>query len=176
MTKGKFGLSLSAIAVIAFIFAALNQPVAVLLVVGFAFLAEKDEWLNRQVAQAMLLNIVYNLARLVISVIFAVFDTFLDWIDAYEARTTFIEIQTVFNGLLLIGLIALALLAIIKVLGGKEANLPLLSKVAGGDLTKSAAKQVKPSEEASDACVCDGCGAKLEKDAAFCPECGKKAN
>jgi len=39
MTKGKFGLSLAATAVIAFGFSALKQPQSVLLVVGFALLA-----------------------------------------------------------------------------------------------------------------------------------------
>ena len=53
MTKGKFGLSLAAVAVIAFGFAALRQPQSVLLVVGFALLAERDEWLNRQAMQAL---------------------------------------------------------------------------------------------------------------------------
>ncbi len=40
MTKGNFGLSLAAIAVIAFVFAALRQPTSVLLVCGLALLAD----------------------------------------------------------------------------------------------------------------------------------------
>ena len=48
MKKGKFGLNLAAVAVIAFGFSALRQPQSVLLVAGFALLAEKDEWLNRR--------------------------------------------------------------------------------------------------------------------------------
>ena len=66
MAKGKFGLSLAAVAVIAFGFCALRQPQSVLLVAGFALLAEKDEWLNRQVVQALLLTIAY-LAELVMA-------------------------------------------------------------------------------------------------------------
>ena len=65
MTKGKFGLSLSAIAVIAFAFAALRQPTVVLLICGFALLAEKDEWLNKQTMQALLATIIYYLVILV---------------------------------------------------------------------------------------------------------------
>jgi hypothetical protein len=41
MTKGKFGLSPAAVAVIAFVFSALRQPQSVLLVAGFALLAER---------------------------------------------------------------------------------------------------------------------------------------
>lgn len=64
MTKGKFGLSLAAIAVIAFVFTALRQPQSVLLIAGFALLAEKDEWLNKQSMQALLLTVTYYLAAL----------------------------------------------------------------------------------------------------------------
>ena len=63
MKKGRFGVSLTAIAAIAFLFTALRQPQSVLLVAGFALLAEKDEWLNRQVLQALLLTIAYYLAH-----------------------------------------------------------------------------------------------------------------
>ena len=59
MTKGKFGISTTAVAVIAFAFAALRQPVAVLLICGFALLAERDEWLNKQTLQSLLLTVTY---------------------------------------------------------------------------------------------------------------------
>ena len=53
MTKGKFGISTTAVAVIAFAFAALRQPVALLLICVIALLAERDEWLNTQTLQSL---------------------------------------------------------------------------------------------------------------------------
>ena len=85
MTKGKFGLSLAAVAVIAFGFAALRQPQSVLLVVGFALLAERDEWLNRQAMQALLLTIAYYLAELVTGWIFGGLARFFGWVELYGA-------------------------------------------------------------------------------------------
>ncbi|MDK2813633.1 MAG: hypothetical protein PWQ08_888 [Clostridiales bacterium] len=42
-SKGKYGLPLSAIAALAFGFCALRQPQSVLLIAGFALLAEGDQ-------------------------------------------------------------------------------------------------------------------------------------
>jgi len=84
MSKGKFGLSLAAVAVIAFGFSALRQPQSVLLVAGFALLAEKDEWLNKQAMQALLLTIVYYVAELVNDWIFGGLARFFEWVELYD--------------------------------------------------------------------------------------------
>ena len=83
MTKGKFGLSPTAVAVIAFGFCALRQPQSVLLVAGFALLAEKDEWLNRQALQALLLAIAYYLAELVTGWICGGLAWLFGWVSLY---------------------------------------------------------------------------------------------
>jgi hypothetical protein len=137
MTKGKFGLSLSFIAVIAFGFAAFSQPLAVLLICGFALLAEKDEWLNKQVLQSLLLVVFYNLVILVIDLLFDGLTWLLGTMRAYGAQSTMLTVNSFIDGLIYIVLIVFAVIAILRVLRGKDAGIPLLSKLAGGDLSKA---------------------------------------
>lgn len=133
MTKGKFGLSPAAIAVIAFGFAALRQPQSVLLVVGFALLAEKDEWLNKQAMQALLLTITYYLAELVTSWVFSGIIRFSGWTKLYSAASAISTAASFVSGILYLALIVLSVLAVLRVLRGKDAGLPILAKMAGGD-------------------------------------------
>lgn len=135
MTKGKFGLSFSAIAVIAFGFAALRQPQSVLLVVGFALLAEKDEWLNRQAMQALLLTIAYYLAELVTGWLFGGLARFFGWVKLYGAVDAMSTVGSFVDGALYLALIVFSLLAVLRVIRGKDAGLPFIAKMAGGDFT-----------------------------------------
>jgi hypothetical protein len=140
MTKGKFGLSLAAVAVIAFGFAALRQPQSVLLVVGFALLAEKDEWLNRQAMQALLLTIAYYLAELVTGWVFGGLVRLFGLVNLYGAESAMSTVDSFVGDVLYLALIAFSVLAVLRVLRGKDAGLPFLSKMTDGDI----AAAIKP--------------------------------
>lgn len=188
--KGKFGLSLAAVAVVAFGFAMLQQPQSVLLVVGFALLAEKDEWLNRQALQALLLTIAYYMAILITGWVFRGLAQFFGWVGIYRAASVLNTVNTVVGGLLYIGLIVFAVLAILRVLRGKDADLPFLAKMVDGDfaaaLQKSSEKesastsfeqplaQAPVHQEAYHGRNCTTCGAALQENSAFCTKCGAK--
>lgn len=137
MTKGKFGLSFSAIAVIAFGFAALRQPQSVLLVVGFALLAENDEWLNRQAMQALLLTIAYYLTELVTGWLFGGLARFFGWVKLYGAVDAMSTVGSFVDGALYLALIVFSVLAVLRVIRGKDAGLPFIAKMAGGDFVEA---------------------------------------
>jgi hypothetical protein len=137
MTKGKFGLSPTAVAVIAFGFAALRQPQSVLLVVGFALLAEKDEWLNRQAMQALLLTIAYYLAELVTGWLFGGLARFFGWVKLYGAVDAMSTVGSFVDGALYLALIVLSVLAVMRVIRSKDAGLPFIAKMAGGDFVEA---------------------------------------
>lgn len=147
MTKGKFGLSLAAIAVIAFGFAALRQPQSVLLVVGFALLAERDEWLNRQAMQALLLTITYYLAELATGWLFGGLTRFFGWVELYSAAGAMGKVGSFVGDSLYLALIIFSVLAVLRVVRGKDADLPFISKMAGGNFT--AAVKSKPGAATS---------------------------
>ena len=137
MTKGKFGLSFSAIAVIAFGFAALRQPQSVLLVVGFALLAENDEWLNRQAMQALLLTIAYYLTELVTGWLFGGLARFFGWVKLYGAVDAMSTVGSFVDGALYLALIVFSVLAVLRVIRGKDAGLPFIAKMAGVDFVEA---------------------------------------
>jgi len=140
MTKGKFGLSLAAVAVIAFAFCALRQPQSVLLVAGFALLAEKDEWLNRQTLQALLLTIAYYLAELVTGWIFGGLARLFGWVKLYGAADAMSTAGSFLGDVFYLALIVFSVLAVLRVLRGKDAGLPFISKMTDEDI----AAAIKP--------------------------------
>lgn len=146
MTKGKFGLSLAAVAVIAFGFAALRQPQSVLLVVGFALLAEKDEWLNRQAMQALLLTIVYYLAELVTGWVFGSLARLFGLVNLYGAASAMSTVDSFVGDVLYLALIVFSVLAVLRVLRGKDAGLPFLSKMTDGDIAAAIKSKTRTTE------------------------------
>ena len=172
-----------------------SQPQSVLLVAGFALLAEKDDWLNRQALQALLLTIAYFMATLVTGWVFGGLAQIFGWAGIYSAASALQTVNTVVGSLLYIALVVFAVLAVLRVLRGKDAGLPFLAKMAGGDLaaalqksakTKSAKTKSAPTppkqppavapvrQEVSPGRHCSSCGTAMQEDATFCTECGAK--
>ncbi|MGI6499177.1 MAG: zinc-ribbon domain-containing protein [Oscillospiraceae bacterium] len=147
MIKGKFGLSPIATAVIAFGFVALRQPTPVLLLCGFALLAEKDEWLNRQTIQALLLTISYYLAEVVTGWLFGGMARFFGWVKLYGAADAMSTAGSFVNDILYLTLIVLSVFAAVRVLRGKDAGLPVIAKMAAGNF--AAAKEPRAGAAAS---------------------------
>ncbi len=146
MAKGNFGLSLAAVAVIAFGFSALRQPQSVLLVAGFALLAEKDEWLNRQVMQALLLTIAYYVAELVTDWIFGGLARFFGWVKLYDAASAMSKADSFVGDVLYLALIVFSFLAVLRVINGKDAGLPFISKMANGDIAAAFKSRTRAAE------------------------------
>lgn len=170
MEKGKFGLNINVIAVIAFAFVVLRQPQSVLLIAGFALLAEKNEWLNKQVIQSLLLTVTYYLAVLVSDLVFGSLARVFNLMKFYETSGVIIWANSFIAGVLFLGLTIFSLIAILRVLNGKDAGLPYFSKIMS---------IVEPTlqskiELTADKRECTNCQAPLKEDAMFCTECGTK--
>ncbi|NLV48858.1 MAG: hypothetical protein GXY22_09420 [Clostridiaceae bacterium] len=130
MSQGKYGLNFKAIAIIAFVLAFFNLPTLVVLFLAYAVLLEKDQWLSRQTFQAFYLNIVYIVATTVIGWIFTAFNAFFGLFNWYSVINVFSGIHSVIRFLLNIALFVFALIAILKLAKGNDAQLPVLSDLA----------------------------------------------
>ena len=147
MSKGKFGINNTAIAVIAFVFAALGNPLAVLLITGFALLAERDEWLNHQTVQALLLNLVYTVINLVFGWVFGWIVWFFAEVEAFKVAKFFSDAEGYVRDALYVALIALCAFAVLRVMKGKEVKFPLISKMAGGNIADALIKTARPAPQ-----------------------------
>ena len=71
MQKGKLGISLAAIAVLAFALMCFGSfELLLLALVGYAVIVEKNDWLTRQTLQALYLRLTYVIATAVFSWLF----------------------------------------------------------------------------------------------------------
>lgn len=130
METKQFGIKAPLLAFLAFLLAAFTNPLAVLLVVGLAVLAYKDEWLNKQVLQALLLSIVLYLTCAVCDWVFGGFSTFLGWVSAFGAANVFAVINRSLQDVFGVIVILVCVFSAFKVLRGNDANLPVLAKLA----------------------------------------------
>ncbi|GHU60282.1 hypothetical protein FACS1894171_1130 [Clostridia bacterium] len=126
MKKGNHGVSLIVIAVTAYIFCLIQSPLAILLVCAFALFAEKDEWLNRQALQALVLSLVYSVTYLAISEVFILLLKFLGAIKVYTSVIS--DVREWFTGILYYAFLLVGIIGLLRVLKGKE-GLPFLNKL-----------------------------------------------
>lgn len=123
MEKSKLGIRLWVYAALAFVLAALGQTLLCGLLCGFALVAEKNRWLNRQMIQAFALI----LASAAISAVFGL----LNPISAIPfVGTVFSKAVNVVERLIDLLVIVLAVVGVLNVARGKDAGIPLLSGMA----------------------------------------------
>ena len=144
MQKGKYGVCLWFYALVAFILAFLGQVLLGGLLLGFVIVAEKNEWLTRQVIQAFFLTII-------VSVINAVLDLLNIFGNVPIVGTAIGVVFNVISTIVSIVVLVFVIIAMVKVVKGQEANMPLLSKLANrayGIIEKKGYTQAAPANYA----------------------------
>lgn len=170
MSKGKLGLTLSSIAVIAFILSFFGFTEILVLVTGYALIVEADNWLTKQTLQALYLRFAVITISTLFSWIFSSIISFFSWINTGFAVKIFSTVQLLFNGGLNILVLALCLLAIFKVMKNNDANLPIFSQLASKSLNAFESKKANQQESAQ-SWICS-CGNSNTNN--FCSKCGAK--
>lgn len=123
MRKGVTGINLSFYAVMAFIFAILGQLLLGGLLIAFAILAEKDEWLVKQTVAAFILSITASFLSTILNAFNLIARVPLlggaigKLIDGLSALVTLV-------------VIIISLISISRVKDGKDADVPFASKFA----------------------------------------------
>ena len=102
MTRGRLGINLAAIAVLAFALTFFGFLEALVLIAAYALLIEKDAWLTRQCLQALYLKLTYHIVVTVIGWCFTLLNRFFDLFKAYKIVTALSGINSFINTLLYI--------------------------------------------------------------------------
>lgn len=129
MSKGKYGIYLWFYAAVAFILAFLGQTLLCGILLGFVIVAEKDEWLSKQVIQAFFLSLFSSVVSGVFSLIHYSTPSISSEI-LYGIHRIFYTGINVIESLVSILVLVLVIIALTKVTKGKDAGIPLLSKLA----------------------------------------------
>ena len=125
MTKGKYGVYLWFYAVVAFILTFLGQTTLCALLLGFVIVAEKNEWLTRQVIQAFFLSLFVSLFDALLSIVRNPLNKL-----PYDISSIFSTVFSVIDSIVAIVVLVFVIIALLKVAKGQEADLPGLSTLA----------------------------------------------
>lgn len=183
MEKGKLGIRLGVYGVLAFIMAYLGSYTALFILLAVVLVAEESEWAVRQVLQALCLCLADSALGIVLGVINSLRGTLVNTFDfLYKVPgigNGWNMIYSFLSRAVGIVILVFAILAIVNIVKGKDANTPLASKFATWAVGKSAeAKTAKAQPQAAPAAgtaFCKSCGAPLNGNA-FCSVCGKPAD
>lgn len=121
MKKGNTGINLYFFAAFAFILVLVGQTMLCGMLLGFIILAERDEWLTKQVIQAFGLTVCS-------SVISRILDSLLVFNRIPIAGPIFYGFFAFIAGIVNLLFWVLAIVAIIRVAKGNDAGIPLLQK------------------------------------------------
>ena len=187
MLKGKLGITLSAVAVLSFVLAFLGNVPILVLVVGYALIVEGNNWLTKQTLQALYLGLTYVIVNTILGGFFGATNYFFGKLNIRILSDSIGNIQFVCDKIITLGLLALCIIAIIKLLKDQDANLPILGNLADKSLgiikvkvapqpqqqyTQPQAAPVQtPVQPTSETWVC-ACG--KENTGKFCSVCGAK--
>lgn len=154
MTKGKFGIRLSIIAIVAYLLAIFDMTTAMILVIGFAIVAENDEWLTRQVLQPLFAWIGATVITFCVDLVFGFFARIatalsplsFDLSDILNGRIGYTGaagaiagVGDFINGCVKLTLLIFFIIAILRLLKGSDANMPIF-----GGITKRAMSVFTP--------------------------------
>ena len=123
MRKGKYGICLSFYAILAFVFALVGQTLLCALLLGFVVIAERDNWTSRQVMQGFFLALLNTVVKEAVASM-NIFNGVGFLGDAINV------IVNLITGAITLVILIFVIVAIINVSKGKEAGIPVFSKMA----------------------------------------------
>ena len=124
MQKGKYGICLWFYAVLGFILAFLGQTLLCMLLLGFVIVAEKNDWLTKQVMQALFLSLFSGIANLIFNSIHSF------WNSTFYFSTTVGVLTGVLSALVGLLVLIFVIIGIIISVKGSPAGIPIFSKLA----------------------------------------------
>ncbi len=127
--KGNLGISLAFYPVVAFLLAIFGQWLMCLLVLGLVMIVEKDEWATRQCMQAFFLSFIAMIAHVIIG-FFGGIDSIISGFLPFNLTGIFSIVYVAIEFIIYVPVFVFALIGLLNVAKGKEANVPLISGFA----------------------------------------------
>ncbi len=127
--QGVSGLKLISFAVLAYFFVLTGHYTALLLLAGFAILIEKDEWLNLQIGQVLLLRVIYDATTSLWGFIYNfIHRDFLDLFETkHETYRTLSDFNDGFLNVLHYAFMILLIIGFINLVKSKNPKIPLIN-------------------------------------------------
>lgn len=144
---GKFGISLKVLAILTFVLAFFVSIEILMLVVAFCVVAEKDAWLIRQSLQALFLKLSVVIVTNILGWFFAAILWFAGSILRARDLSAIVGINSFLIGLVGIAFFVLTFIAVLNLINGKDAKVPLFSKLAGYAMGKVDSKKPEIQKE-----------------------------
>ena len=123
MQKGKFGICLPFYAILGLVLAFLGQTLLCALLMGFVIVAEKDQWASRQTMQAFFVALFMSLVHEVLNILNVFRDIPL-------VGGVFTTVFNVIEGIISLLVLIFIIIGLTRVVKGRDAGIPLLSKLA----------------------------------------------
>lgn len=128
MTKGNSGLAIGAIAAIAFALTFLEWSTALILILGFVILVEKNDWLIQEVVKAFYLLIGYEVLTAIIYIVVRVLQSTIGNISFIYRIIGFAD--TILGFIIKIALLLICFAAVSKVVKEEDSVVPIIDKYA----------------------------------------------
>jgi hypothetical protein len=130
MEQTRVKLSVTALAILAFVLSYFGQLELLFLLIAYAVIIDKSQPLTRMSLQALYLYLAYRLIRLVIGWIFGFFSWFFNLVNAYGAVSGFATVEGYINIIISLAFFVACVLAVIQIISKQKCELPMLNTMA----------------------------------------------
>lgn len=141
MDKSKSGIKLLAFALAGYVFCYFGQYQVLILLLGFALLFEKNEWLTYQLLQAVILRLSYDVIGGAWSFIYnRLYDTFTLFEAKYDAMKSLSDTNNIITDIIFYAFLVLLIIGVVKLLKKKKYRIPFISSITDAALEFSLKK------------------------------------
>ena len=129
MGKSKTGVNILFFALLAYVLVFFGNYQSLLLLLGFALIYEKNEWLTFQISQVLVLRIVYDSVSIFGNLIYKGFYDFISLFDSINLLNFISNFNKYVTSILYLFFLAILVFYFLKILFKKPVNIPLISNI-----------------------------------------------
>ena len=129
MGKSKTGINIITFAILAYILVFFGHYQSLLLLLGFALIYEKNQWLTFQISQIFIFRILYDVFINLWGYGYQRFYDFINLFDSYKLINFISNTNKHLNNIFYFAFLVLLIIFFIKLLMKKPINIPLITNI-----------------------------------------------